>query len=275
MITNHQFELSRNFIYRHGRLIDRKRFAYHFEAGDKQDLLNILGCYQNTDGGFGHGLELDVMCSVSSGICTEMAFGYLSELGVSDGTLFDSALAWVRDTKMPNGDLPHPVDQIKKYPHGPWWEDDGGRIMSIAGLLGRLGKCPVDISERAAAIFEDSHVPFPEGLGVYSYPAALYLRHGDLSGKHQNYIEMLDKATPGMLKDEAWHHPLFFCHDRWAHAEISDSLWRSEAKRAIATIQDDGGILIEQYKQFPWWRPVWTLEMLVTLKSQNLLEDIG
>ena len=273
MVAAEQFNKARQFIYRQGDLLTRKRFAFHFEAGSKQAVLEALSCYQNDDGGFGNGLELDVMCPDSSGICTEVFFGYMAELELGEGPLFDRALAWVLSSKRENGDLPHPTEAVKKYPHGAWWEEDSGRIMSIAGLLGRLGKCPPEISSRAAAIFEDSHVPFPKEMGVYSYPAALYLRHGDLEGKHRDYIEQLDAVFPVMLQKEAWHHPLFFCSDRWSHAGIAVALWESEAQRAVATLQDDGGVLIERYAELPWWRPVWTLDMLTTLKKACLLRN--
>ena len=50
MITAEQFEKARQFIYRQGDLLTRKRFAYHFEQGSKQAALDALACYQNQDG---------------------------------------------------------------------------------------------------------------------------------------------------------------------------------------------------------------------------------
>ena len=70
MVTREQFEKALQFIYRYGDLLARKRFAFHFEEGSKQAVLDTLNSYQNDDGGFGNGLELDVMCPESSGICT-------------------------------------------------------------------------------------------------------------------------------------------------------------------------------------------------------------
>jgi hypothetical protein len=271
MPTVEQFEKARQFVYRHGDLLTRKRFAHHFEQGSRQAVLDILACYQNDDGGFGNGLELDVMCPAASGICTEMAFGYLLELGVNEGPILERAIGWVLTNRRENGDLPHPVEAVRAYPHGSWHADDGMRIMSIAGLLGRMGRSNPDISKRAAAVFEGSHIPFPEEIGVYSYPVALYLRYADGAGKYSDCLEQLEAAFPKMLKEAAWHHPLFFCHDRWDSKDIPDSLWQSEAERAAVALQEDGGILIEQYAQFPWWRPVWTLDMFVIMKKKGLL----
>ena len=271
MVTAEQFENARQFIYRHGDLLTRKRFAYHFEQESKQAVLDVLACYQNDDGGFGNGLELDIMCPTSSGMCTEMAFGYLLELGISEGSVLERAIEWVRSNRTENGDLPHPIEAVKAYPHGNWWEDDGGRILSIAGLLGRIGRSSPDISARAAAVFQETHIPFPKEFAVYSYPVALYLRYAEGADKYSPQRQELEAAFPNMLEQEAWHHPLFFCHSRWDSEEIPRSLWQAKATRAIATLQEDGGVLIERYAQLPWWRPVWTLDMLAVLKSKGML----
>lgn len=275
MVTAEQFDTARQFVYRHGDLLTRRRFAYHFEHGRKEAVLEVLACYQNDDGGFGNGLELDMLCPDSSGICTEVAFGYLAELEVCKGALFDRGLQWVVSAQTANGDLPHPAETVKEYPHGAWWEKDEGRILSLAGLLGKLGKCPLEVSRRASAIFEKTYIPFPEELRVYSYPVALYLRYGDLEGTHCRYVAALDVAFVNMLSTDAWHHPLFFCHDRWNYEGISAALWETEAKKAIATLQEDGGVCIERYAQLPWWRPVWTVDMFVALKHAGLLGDVS
>jgi len=240
MVTKEQFEKARQFIYRQGNLLTRKRFACHFEQGSTQAVVDVLACYQNNDGGFGNGLELDVMSPASSGIGMEVALGHLLELEISNGPVLERAIEWVLSNQKENGDLPHPVEAIKAYPHGNWWEDDSGRIMSVAGLLGAMGRSHPDISRRAAAVFEETHIPFPEEIGVYSYPVALYLRYADGADKYSQYLERLEAAFPKMLEKEAWHHPLFFCHNRWDSKDIPASLWQSEAERAIATLQEDG-----------------------------------
>ena len=147
--------------------------------------------------------------------------------------------------------------------------------MSVAGLLGAMGRSHPDISRRAAAVFEETHIPFPEEIGVYSYPVALYLRYADGADKYSQYLERLEAAFPKMLEKEAWHHPLFFCSNRWDSKDIPASLWQSEAERALATLQEDGGVLIERYAQLPWWRPIWTVDMFIIMKNKGLLENMG
>ncbi len=275
MLSTKQFQKARHFILRQGDLLTRKRYLYHFEEGCRQAVLDALACYQNSDGGFGNGLELDLLCPESSGICTEVAFGHFVELGVSEGPVFERALGWVCRSKTSNGDLPHPAEAIKKYPHGEWWEkEDAGRILSIAGFLGRLGTSCSEVSARAAAVFEASYLPFPGQLDVYAYPLNLYLEYAEGTEVYGAYRDRLRAALPAMLVKAAWHHPLFFCHDRWASPGIADSVWAEQAKRALTTLQDDGGVLIEQYLGLPWWRPVWTLDMLVIMRARGLIGGV-
>jgi hypothetical protein len=160
---------------------------------------------------------------------------------------------------------------VRAYPHGKWWEQDDGRILSIAGLLARIGRAHPEIAARADAYFEAKYASSLGEVGVYSYPLALYLRYGDKGAKHEESRRRLEAAFSEMLEKDAWHHPLFFCHNRWDSPEIPASLWRCAADKAMATLQQDGGVAIDRYAQLPWWRPVWTLDMLVTLKDKGLL----
>lgn len=53
------FEKSQKFIYRNARPLELALWKYHFEKGNKSDVLNILSAYQNEDGGFAYGIEPD------------------------------------------------------------------------------------------------------------------------------------------------------------------------------------------------------------------------
>lgn len=277
MVTAEQFEKSRHFIYRHGDLLTRRRFAYHFEHGTKQAVLDVLACYQNDDGGFGSGIELDLLCPASSGAGTTGALGYLLDLNVKNGPILERAIDWIVSNRTDSGDTVHPpVEVVEAYPHGGWWaKEQSGGILTIAGLLGRIGRNHDEISRRAATVFEQTFIPFPEEPDVYAIAsAASYLRYAKGAEKYSEYRDRLEEAFPKMLEKEAWHCPLFLCHDSWGSEDIPLSVWESEGRKAVATIQDDGGVQIERYAQLPWWRPIWTLNMLVIMKSKGLLDNI-
>ena len=56
---NEIYEKARGFIYRNARPLDLALWKYHFENGNREDVLTALMAYQNADGGFGHALEAD------------------------------------------------------------------------------------------------------------------------------------------------------------------------------------------------------------------------
>ena len=74
------YEKAKSFIYRNARPIDYARWNYHFENGSVQNVVTVLKCYQNEDGGFGHALEADCWNPKSSPVQTWCATEILREL---------------------------------------------------------------------------------------------------------------------------------------------------------------------------------------------------
>ncbi len=275
MISSEQYEKAKQFIYRNGRLIDRKRFAFHFEDGNKKDVLDSLSCYQNKDGGFGNGLELDVMCPESSPICTEVALGIMIDCDLHEADILKRCEQWVMTNQTENGTLRHPIENIRKYPHGDWWlNSDDNRVFAIAGYLTQMNVGKPEFYENVTQLFKEKITPFPNEFKVYDYPLAIYFEN---SPDADQFIELrsgFNERFTGMLEEFKWHCPLFFCSDRWYSPRIEQDIWKEQAEKAIKTLQEDGGVLINNYADLPWWRPVWTLEMLIRLKKQGLLNSI-
>ncbi len=270
MITSEQFEKAKQFIFRYGRLFDRKRFSFHFENGSRDEVLAALMCYQNEDGGFGNGLEMDVLCPVSSPICTETAMYYLEDLGVTEGEVIDRIESWILSSQRDDGILPHPMDQVILYPHGGWWlNDDKDRVLSIAGLLGRWRRGSEEFFSRVEKYF--SAQTLPDELGVYNYPLYMYLRYAPGAEKYADSLEQLRSRIPDMLEKTADHYPLFGPHWSDASDEISEEDLKAEAAKMVSFLQDDGG-LATAYTDLPWWRPVNTLKALVILKRHRFLD---
>lgn len=70
MGSEKKFDLCRKWMLRNARPVDIARWKYHFEGGDKENVLDALRGYQNSDGGFGHGLEDDCINPESAPIQT-------------------------------------------------------------------------------------------------------------------------------------------------------------------------------------------------------------
>lgn len=267
MFSDAAFQKSKQFIYRHGRLIDRKRFAYHFESGEASDVMAALACYQNEDGGFGHGLEMDLMCPESTVAATEIACLLLEEFGVQEGEMVEGIERWCLSSV---DGFPQPPSELTAYPHGPWWADPEGHtlhFLTIAGFLAKWGKGTSELFRKAETLFQSHPVPKIE---IYHYTYYHYLRFLPREEAHEQAFQEVCAQLPALLETAAGYHPLFFYLWWMAAEEFSPEVIRREAEKLLQDFQEDGG-LRTPYPQLPWWRPVWTLEALIHLKRHRLL----
>ncbi len=248
MISQEQFEKAKHFIFRHGRLLDRKRFGYYFENGSKDALMAVLACAPHDDDGLANGPELDIMCPQSSGTCMETALNYLVELDVRKGEMLDRAEQWILRTQSREGFLPHPADHLVKYPHAPHWKDPNmegwinQRPFAIAGLLSQLERGSEEFYSRVAALFEKAQVPLSDEIGEYRFPGLhCYLRFSRGADRFANELAKLEAAAPA----------------------------ESDIARDVSMLQDDGGVSLGRHAHLPWWRPQMTLDLLVKLKKRQ------
>ncbi|WP_127533228.1 hypothetical protein [Paenibacillus kobensis] len=134
---------ARSFIYNNARLLDRRRFEYHFEGGPKEAVIEALRAYQNADGGFGHALEPDIRCPHSQPVPTEMALMIMDEIGYFDPAMMEGIGRYLQTAVLPTGGLPFVTRSVNDYPHMPWWTTDNDNAASInptGRLLGLLYK---------------------------------------------------------------------------------------------------------------------------------------
>lgn len=268
MLSDEQLAKAKEFIFRHGRLLDRQYFLFHFENGPREPVLEALRCYQNTDGGFGHGLEPDVMCPASTAICTEVAMAYLDGLGVTEGKIVDESENWIITSQQEDGSMSHPKADVVAYPHGSWWEDDSGSGLALAAFLGKWGRGSTQLFARFEKALATQGIP--DELGKYNYPVYMYLRYSPDAENHSKALTRIREMIPVMLDKFAPHHPLFVFPHRWYSEDLGSDVVDAKVKAALAAFQEDGGFKIPY--DLPWWRPIWTLQVLVSLKSCGLLE---
>lgn len=134
-------ERGRSFIYSHARLLDRMRFAFHFEDGTKDRVLNALRPYQNADGGFGNALEPDMRCPDSQPVTTEMALMVIREVEGWDSDVAGGILSYLKGITLETGGFPRATTAVNPFPHAPWWttEKDGVPSLNPTGsIIGML-----------------------------------------------------------------------------------------------------------------------------------------
>ncbi|HEY3283893.1 MAG TPA: hypothetical protein VGN26_16625 [Armatimonadota bacterium] len=275
MLTQEQYSRCRQFIYRHGRLLERRRFAYHFEDGPLAGVLSALGSYQNPDGGFGHGLEMDLLCPASSPIAAEEALKILDEVHVRRGPLLERLVLWIEESQQPDGTLLHPPADVKQYPHSPWWAGaDPERVLALAGYLAKWGLGSDRFFRRVGDLFES--LPPPDrvqGFGHYAfYPRYLYVRFAPGVRDQRPRLSELLRLLPALIEGSPEHHPLLSLPPGYEDV-VEPELLRREAERWVGDLEGDGG-LRPSYPDLPWWRPYDTLRGLIRLQSYGMIEGM-
>ncbi|WMY76910.1 hypothetical protein [Citricoccus sp. I39-566] len=115
------------FVYSHGRLLERRRINLLLHGGGLDGVLAALGAYRNPDGGFGHGLEPDVRSPHSEPLSTLAALDLLASWNLADHPWVRSALEWAAAASAVDGSVPFVTEASLEWPHAPWVQPtDGG-----------------------------------------------------------------------------------------------------------------------------------------------------
>ncbi len=130
MLSKAHFKKAANFIVDNGNRLQVARFHHHFDRPDAATVIDALTDYQNPDGGFGHGLELDLRSEHSSVICTTVACQVLAELAEpvspkadpcgKQQQMLTRALDYL-DASRRGHSWPLVTERNNDAPHAPWW----------------------------------------------------------------------------------------------------------------------------------------------------------
>lgn len=269
-LDQHALSAFRNHIYEEGRLIERRMFELVFGDGTPEGFLNALRGYMNADGGFAHGLEPDLRTPVSNAICVETALCLIDIADVHDGRIIREIAHWADRSMNQNGWISHPVESVKGYPHQPWWEEqDAKRILSISGLLKKLGVESILDEERIHQYALT--IPLPQEIGIYDYPLFIYALYHHEFEKRQEVIDHYVRGMEAFLKNNIGHYPLFSRYWHYAMEVLPQKVIEAEAWRVIDGLTTEGH-LVNVYGDLPWWTPIFTLDALSILKKYNYLE---
>ncbi len=162
------------FLEEHGRDIERARFGYHFGDTSREDLLTVLGRYQNQDGGFGHGLEPDIMAPDSNPFATELALLICLQAEVpKEHPLLQSTVEYLEEAQDADGSWRFSPG-VYEHPLAPWfagWQWPAlNPSCTLAGLLRELDLGSERLHGRVASMFD--RLAKPEDLLGEDYYAA-------------------------------------------------------------------------------------------------------
>jgi hypothetical protein len=269
ILSDEQLEKAGTFIFSLGRLLERQLYACLFQDGTKEACLKALLAYQNPDGGFGNGIEPDLLCPDSSAIGAETAMVVLDLLGWHEGEIVKQLVDWIVANQDERGVIPHPQERMLDYPHQPWWENaDDARILTLAGLLAKW-------NVEAPALYAKAHSYYltcemPDKWQIYNYPIYVYLKYYGQGSKDEKRMAEATAKLPAFLQEGAKHFPLFSRYWYYAADSFPEDVLRREARLFVDALQPDGA-LVTPYPDLPWWRPIFTLDGLMVMRQLSLI----
>ena len=122
-LSKEKLELASRFIQQKARPLDKALFHYHFGAVSADAVLAELAHYQNSDGGFGHGLEADFRLAASSPMATSVGLQYAVTVNAPpEHPMVVGAMRYLVSTYNSAGNYwPVTFLDVNDEPHAPWW----------------------------------------------------------------------------------------------------------------------------------------------------------
>ena len=265
-LIDDQIQRVKTFIFKNGRLLERKLFEYFFEDGDKQACIKALLAYQNTDGGFGNGIEPDILCPDSITVGAEVAMHVLELLDCHEADVIDGLIDWIVTNQNEDGFIDHPPKNMAKYPHQLWWKNpDPERILMLAGVMKKWGIEAPAFYERVRNFYLTTTLPPVDRY--YGYPHFVYLKYCGEGKEDKLKLETMIDRLPVFLEIHRDHFPLLSRGWMYARKYVTEGVWAREGRYFLDLLQEDGGVKT-LYPDLPWWRPIWTLNGCILLTKE-------
>ena len=267
---------ARQFVYRQGTLLERALYAWLFEGGSLERLHQIVRCYKNVDGGFGHGLEHDLKAPQSNPLALEYLLGLMRHAGVPPGQLFDGTANWVEAQMDENGDLRNPP-QTRDYPLAPWWREQGGQTLpdSIVGNLMRFGCATPALIDKTKRWALNNHtqdkIRRNEWLFMAYHAFDFFFAlddFPDLAGFRQATVDNI--VACALAAPESQYDSLFVFAPT-PDSAIAAALPAGFIDRCLDVLsaaQQNEGHWLDQHK-LPQWYPMTTINVLLALKRHG------
>jgi len=260
-------------IFRQGRLLDRQLYRYGFESGSRDACFKALLAYQNEDGGFGNGIEPDLLCPDSSAIGAETALYVMDLLNDQPADVVLPLLDWLTAHQLPSGGLAHPPPTLAAYPAQPWWQGgDEERVLSIAAYLAPWQSAKPEFFAGAQRYYNTHYRAATSSptVSYYSYPLLTYLVLYQQDEADTTLLKDLQGQLPAMLAANADHFPLFSRAWYRLQSLASPSTIAQGAEAVMTALAAEEGVP-NPYPDLPWWQPIFTLDHLLLLQRGGYL----
>ncbi|MFF7261519.1 hypothetical protein ACFZCL_14715 [Streptomyces sp. NPDC008159] len=108
------------FVWLTARVLEQRRFAYHFLDGSADAVETALAAYRTADEGYGHALEPDLRGPVSQPLHTGHALRVLDSIGRCAGQRVERVCRYLTSVSNPDGALPAVRPGQRGYPAAPF-----------------------------------------------------------------------------------------------------------------------------------------------------------
>ncbi|MCX4723354.1 hypothetical protein OG760_27600 [Streptomyces sp. NBC_00963] len=287
-----------HFIWLTARVLEQRRFAYHFLDGRADAVEAALAAHLNEDGGYGHALEPDLRGPLSQPLHTAHALHVLDSVGRCGGMRVERVCRYLTEVSTRDGALPAVHPSQRGYPCAPFIpvvDDPPSELLATGPVVGVLHRNEVwhawlfratDFCWNAVDALEHSHpyeiqaaVAFLDGVPDRSRAEAAADRLGrQVREQRLAVLDPEDRASypvaPGYAPGEQ-HFP-------YDYARVPGSLARGwftdeEMARSLDFLageqREDGGWPVNWRSWAPApqieARPMVTVQALLTLRAHG------
>jgi hypothetical protein len=284
------------FVWLTARVLEQRRFAYHFLDGSADAVETALAAYRTADEGYGHALEPDLRGPVSQPLHTGHALRVLDSIGRCAGQRVERVCRYLTSVSNPDGALPAVHPGQRGYPAAPFVpivDDPPSELLATGPVVGLLHRNQVwhawlfratDFCWHAVETLEKSHpyevqaaVAFLDSVPDRPRALAAADRLGRLVREQR--LAVLD---PGRLEEcpvasgyapGEHHFPFDFARtpESLARAWFTDGEMSRSLDFLESEQRDDGGWPIRWRQWAPGTalesRPIVTIEALRTLHA--------
>lgn len=240
--------------------------------GSPGEIIAALDAYQNPDGGFGNGLEVDIKAPVSNPFAARLAMQAMRLVDLdASAAMRAKLLTWLADNQHEDGDW-HFAREVYDAPLAPWfagWEfPSPNPACCVVGNAIPLEIATDTMRSRVLDLFarQASHNAARSGDFYAMLPYAEYVGVEDVPDRDAwlaSVAEGIVKASDTGVYADAQH---FFDHALAAGPSLVQRLPRelivSWADRLLAEPRDDGGW---PTPYDPAWRPWFSTTAMMTL----------
>ena len=173
------YTCAKRFILKNSRPLDMARWNYLFENGSKEDVINILKTYQNTDGGFANALEPDCWNTNSTPLQTWAATQIIKEINLDDKNhpVIKGILNYLSYNDEFDGHRWNGLNTVvtnDNYPHAPWWSYSKKQELtynptaSLIGFILKYAEKDTDIYKLACELSKEAYNYFKRNFPLES-----------------------------------------------------------------------------------------------------------